>query len=375
MASDKGSDYGIKKKRLQEELAAGKFLPAYLIYGEEDYLRKTDKAEILKRFNVNPGDMNFTRYAGEGIRADEVIGIAVTLPFFADRRVILIENSGWFAAAKRRSKDAQQDGAGDASSEEDAAGTKEEAQKLIAYFKEPAPDTSIVFVEQDVNRTTGLFKTVEKCGFTLSCDPPPENMLRAWLRKKAGDMGKKLSSDAESKLLMLTAAGQIGDPRIDMNKLLSELDKAACYCGERGEITLSDVDAVCSDSLTDNVFRIVDRMAERDRAGAMKLYQEMMEAKPSPFMILSMIINRYNGILMVSELLDNHYQQKEIEAKTKLKPYTVTLCTKWKRFYTRKRLLEILAYCVEKEQAVKRGRMADVVALESVIAVCSAKDQ
>ena len=42
------------------------------------------------------GDMNFNRFEGKDINPKEVIDLAETLPFFAERRVILIENSGFF---------------------------------------------------------------------------------------------------------------------------------------------------------------------------------------------------------------------------------------------------------------------------------------
>ena len=38
--------------------------------------------------------MNFTAYEGKDTNPKEVIDLSETLPFFADRRVILIENSG-----------------------------------------------------------------------------------------------------------------------------------------------------------------------------------------------------------------------------------------------------------------------------------------
>ena len=40
--------------------------------------------------------MNFTAFEGKDINPKAVIDLAETLPFFAERRVILIENSGFF---------------------------------------------------------------------------------------------------------------------------------------------------------------------------------------------------------------------------------------------------------------------------------------
>lgn len=40
--------------------------------------------------------MNFSSFEGDGINQKEIIDLAETLPFFADKRVILIEDSGIF---------------------------------------------------------------------------------------------------------------------------------------------------------------------------------------------------------------------------------------------------------------------------------------
>ena len=40
--------------------------------------------------------MNFSAFSGSDINQKEIIDLAETLPFFADRRLILIEDSGLF---------------------------------------------------------------------------------------------------------------------------------------------------------------------------------------------------------------------------------------------------------------------------------------
>ena len=58
---------------------------------------------------VNEGDsMNFSSFEGDGINQKEIIDLAETLPFFADKRVILIICAGQCL----RRADAPQDGAG-----------------------------------------------------------------------------------------------------------------------------------------------------------------------------------------------------------------------------------------------------------------------
>ena len=43
--------------------------------------------------------MNYTYYEGKGINPGELIDLAETMPFFAERRLIVVENSGFFKTA------------------------------------------------------------------------------------------------------------------------------------------------------------------------------------------------------------------------------------------------------------------------------------
>ena len=67
----------------------------YLLYGEEGYLKTQYKNKLVSAI-CGDDTMNFSYFEGKGIDIKEVIGISETLPFFADKRVIIIENSGWF---------------------------------------------------------------------------------------------------------------------------------------------------------------------------------------------------------------------------------------------------------------------------------------
>ncbi len=92
----KTSDFPAKQKQLNEDVASGTFKPCYLIYGEEAYLRFQNRDKLVKALGGSSNSMNFNRYEGDNISPTEVVDMAETMPFLSDRRVILIENSGFF---------------------------------------------------------------------------------------------------------------------------------------------------------------------------------------------------------------------------------------------------------------------------------------
>ena len=74
-------------KSLNEDLKTGQLKQIYLLYGEEAYLKKQYKDKL--HYAIVPPDdtMNYAYYEGKGINAKEVIDLAETLPFFAERRL------------------------------------------------------------------------------------------------------------------------------------------------------------------------------------------------------------------------------------------------------------------------------------------------
>ena len=112
-------------KKIDADLKARSFAPIYLLYGEESYLKRQYK-EKLKQALISEGDsMNFSHFEGKDIRPGELINLAETLPFFADRRLILVENSGMF---------------------------KNACEEMADYLKEIAPTACLVFVEDEVDK-------------------------------------------------------------------------------------------------------------------------------------------------------------------------------------------------------------------------------
>ena len=92
-------------KNLQEDIKTGKFKNAYLLFGEEAYLKIQYKEKLIHALNPDDDTMNFTAYEGKDTNPKEVIDLSETLPFFADRRVILIENSGFFKSSQEELAD------------------------------------------------------------------------------------------------------------------------------------------------------------------------------------------------------------------------------------------------------------------------------
>lgn len=112
-------------KKLGEEIRTGQLKQAYLLCGEEAYLRRQYRDKVKKALMGDGDLMNLNCFEGKGIVSEEVVDLAQTMPFLAERRVLVIENSGFF---------------------------KRGGEALAAYLANPAPTAFFVFVETEVDK-------------------------------------------------------------------------------------------------------------------------------------------------------------------------------------------------------------------------------
>ena len=75
-------------KSLNEDIKTGNIRTVYLLYGEEAYLKRQYKDRLTKAVLSDGDTVNYAYYEGKGINPAELIDLAETTPFFAERRLI-----------------------------------------------------------------------------------------------------------------------------------------------------------------------------------------------------------------------------------------------------------------------------------------------
>lgn len=319
-------------QRINEDIKTGNFKQIYLLYGEERYLRRQYR-DRLKGALCQEGDtMNVHFYEGKDVNVGEVIDLAETLPFFADRRVIFVENSGLF---------------------------KSGGEKMAEYLSAPNETTFFVFTESEVDKRSKLYKTVQSGGCVVEFAVQDENTLKRWIAGVLKKEGKRIAESTVNFFLQKTGA--------DMDNIYMELEKLICYCMERDVVEASDVEAVCTNRITNHIFDMINAIADRQLQNALKLYYDLLALKEPPMRILFLIARQCNMLLQVKEMKAKGFDNKAMGSKIGLPPFVVgKYVTQAGRFRTAD-LREAVKKCVEAEEAVKTGRMNDVMSVEILI--------
>ena len=81
-------------KNIQEDIKTGNFKQAYLLYGEEAYLKQQYKHKLEQELNPEDDTMNVNHYVVRNIDVKELIVLCEAITFFADRWVTVFDVTG-----------------------------------------------------------------------------------------------------------------------------------------------------------------------------------------------------------------------------------------------------------------------------------------
>ena len=323
---------------INEDLKTGKYKSVYLLYGPEGYLVRRYRDKLLNAFCGNTSkkalsdDMNFNSFIGKEVTVGQIIDLAETLPFFAERRVILLEDSGLFM---------------------------KDGDKLAEYLPQKPETTVFLFVESNVDKRSKLYKAATGIGHGAEFRVQDEDTLKRWIVSVVRQEKKQITVRAVEALLERTAS--------DMELLSKEMEKLFCYTQEKEAIDLPDVEAICTTVIGNHIFDMIAAMANKNQMEALRLYYELLALREPPMRILSLIGRHFAQLLMIKDLRNRGYDKRKISEKTEIKPFIVDKYLGQAGKFSTATLKAAMEDCVNFDDAVKKGNIGDRMCVELLL--------
>lgn len=319
-------------KTIDNDIKMGQLKNVYLLYGTEDYLKRQYR-DKLKHALVEPDDtMNFSAYEGKDINPKELIDLSETLPFFKEKRMILVENSGFF---------------------------KNSCDDLAEYMSQVPESTCFVFVEEEVDKRSKLFKAASRAGSVVEFETPKEDMLVRWILGRIQREGKKITQSVMQLFLSKTGS--------DMENIDKELEKLICYTLDKTEIAAADVEAICTGQTENKIFEMIDAISAKNQKKALDLYYDLLALKEAPMRILFLIARQFQNLLLIKSMSAKGYPAVSIAKTAGMPSFAVQKNLRQAGAFKINQLKEAIEDCGQAEEDVKTGRMADQLAVELLI--------
>ena len=325
-------------KNLVQDIKTNDFKNIYLLYGEEEYLKKQYRQKLQDAL-ISPDDtVNLNFYEGKNISVQELIDQAETMPFFADRRLLVIEDSGFFKSA---------------------------SVELVEYLEQVPETTYFLFVESEVDKRQKMYKAVQKKGRIVEFAAQKEDTLIRWILGILKKENKNITRSSMELLLEKTGT--------DMNNIAMELEKLLSYTMDRDVITAEDIESICTTQTVNKIFDMINAVADGNRKKALDLYYDLLALKEPPMRILFLLTRQFNLLMQTKELQSTGYDAKTIAAKLAIQPFVARNCTRQASAFSLEKLKMLVKSCVDAEEAVKTGNLNEKLAVELILTQGSEK--
>lgn len=316
-------------QRLKEDIKNKTFHKFYLLYGEEDYLKKLYRDSLKKAVLEGSDDMNYSYFEGKDTDILKIKETAETLPFFSDYRLITIEDSGLFKSAST----------------------------LPDYLPEMPGSAIMVFIEKEIDKRNKLYKYINKNGIAVEMKQMGTADTKRFIGLKLKENGKQMRENTADYFLQQTGGS--------LSNIINEMDKLVSYTYGRDEITTEDVDAICCIQLTGRIFQMIDYAAMGKLKEALGLYNDLLELRESPMSVLYLITRQFNILLQIKAV--SGLPKNEIASKIQIPPFTTgKYITQAGRFKS-SQLKELLDECAETEYKYKRGLLDAQIGVEILL--------
>ncbi len=328
-------------KEFDKDISSGNLKNVYFLYGDEQFLIESKVRSIKKKLvEASFEDFNFAMYNGKDNLAENVIESCVSYPVIAERKLVVLKNTGFLNNSKSR-----------------------EYKEIFDLCSDIPEYLCLIIIESNFDKKKeNSVRFVEKNGGIVRFDYMPQAQIERWLEKRF-EKCEKIIYPKELTEIVKRCGGSLQNIDNEFKKLID-------YMGERQKVTAEDVANMVLKSLDVAIYDIIDHIINNRPQKAMEGYKELLEHKTEPIVIISAISSK------LSDLLAAKIMSSEGVPAVEMGKYLECLPQEWlinktvsqsKRFgekYLRRMLKKSLEYDVK----IKTGLMDKEIALQLFIA-------
>lgn len=279
--------------------SAGKQTPhLVLICGDDDFAVKERAKSLFQQWTQQWGGMDHEILDGAAPNGGEALKVLArlrealqTLPFFGSAKVVWLRNCNFLGDERAASSQA----------------VTESLSGLARELKEFSwENVRLLISAGKVDKRKVFYKAVDKVGSVETLagwsidDRDWADRAEAWARKAIATRQKSISEEGLAELV-----SRVGP---QARQLDTEIEKLSLYAGERNEIGLEDVNAICTRNKTARAFALGDALGDRDLPRLLaRLDEELWEVKLDPqkseIGLLYGLISKVRAMLLLKEML------------------------------------------------------------------------
>lgn len=228
----------ITEKELIEDIKKADFKSVYLIYGNEDYLKKYYSSAIMKKAVTDFEDLNLHRF-DSSVKVDDIIAAADAIPMMSDYSCVSVCDYNF------------------------ASADETEVEKLVDLISDMPEGCVLLLRLEQLSITPSksakakkVFDAVKKYGALVELNLREEADLVRMVTKRAASRSVNLQPTGARYLIRVCGS--------DMTNLFSEVDKLCDFVGKDGIITEKEIDALAVKTPDEKAYKLINAVCARD---------------------------------------------------------------------------------------------------------------
>ena len=309
--------------------------PILVLTGEDVGQFEWLKKDILNKIGYDPSDLNYSYFDMKEASYAEVELDLVSLPFFADEKIVILDHLLDLTTAKKRNL------------------TDEDLKQFENYLENPSESTRLViFAEGKLDSKRRLVKLLKRDAQIIEATTPKEQDLKRYFASQAQELGLQFVGDSLDQLLLKSG--------YDFGELQKNLALLQAY-KEDGQITLEDIKEVVPKSLQDNIFDLTQMILKRQIDQARNLVKDLRLQGEDEIKLIAILLGQFRMFSQVKIFSEEGQSESQIVASLsdlsgrKVNPYQVKFALRDSRRLSLSFLKQAMTTFIETDYAIKSG--------------------
>ena len=309
--------------------------PILVLTGEDVGQFEWLKKEISKNIGYDPSDLNYSYFDMKEASYVDVELDLVSLPFFADEKIVILDHLLDLTTAKKRYL------------------TDEELKQFESYLERPSESTRLViFAEGKLDSKRRLVKLLKRDAQIIEAATPKEQDLKRYFSSQAQEMGLQFVGDALDQLLLKSG--------YDFGELQKNLAFLKAY-KEDGQIRLEDIEEAVPKTLQDNIFDLTQMILQRRIDQARALVKDLRLQGEDEIKLIAILLSQFRMFSQVKIFSEEGQSESQIVTSLselsgrKINPYQVKFALRDSRRISLAFLKQAMMILIETDYAIKNG--------------------
>lgn len=315
---------------LREHVKDRRFLPVYILYGTEEYLRdRAVKTIIEKAFDEGEfRDFNEAEFSLNSEDAlPKALAAAQQLPMMASRRVVRINNVRITATGRNDT-------------------IKEEHEAILkAYFDDPSPSSVVIFIAEELNGVRKMGKLLRSQPGTVEFTQLDDEKAASWARSTFKKAGVSIDGTALRHLISL-----VGN---DIRRLSNEVDKLTTASFPSMLVDQQLIDLLVPNTREMTNFALAGQILKQDKRAALEVLRKILDDGAEPVMLIGLLGYNFRTLLIAASMMSQGADRRDITAVLRRPTREQDEIFHAARRYGQKKLGEMLRRIAETDLALK----------------------